>query len=358
VSGEEQTGAGRLQRARALLDLGRPEQAEPLLAEAIAEEPGNAHAWCAMARCRFARRDYQGSLDATGQALAAKPGMVVAWRFRALALIELERWEDAWTAAGEAVRLEPQQWYGHMLVAKVLLANTSGYFHASVAGQAAARARELAPQESDTHFTVGLVYERSERLAEAEQCYREALRLSPDHRGARNQLALIQMRRGDNYGAVQGFAAVAASDQGESGAGEHNLRVVAVRMITPARWISIACFLGVELAVDAQPRLDWAARGLCLAAVAVAWAVWGLWVARQVPAQLRRPLLRTARASRYVGLTLLGVSALTVAALVLVLVPALAGEATLVLVAGVVFQALALQAARRSVQQEKAALRG
>jgi tetratricopeptide (TPR) repeat protein len=338
VSGEEQTGAGRLQRARALLDLGRPEQAEPLLAEAIAEEPGNAHAWCAMARCRFARRDYQGSLDATGQALAAKPGMVVAWRFRALALIELERWEDAWTAAGEAVRLEPQQWYGHMLVAKVLLANTSGYFHASVAGQAAARARELAPQESDTHFTVGLVYERSERLAEAEQCYREALRLSPDHRGARNQLALIQMRRGDNYGAVQGFAAVAASDQGESGAGEHNLRVVAVRMITPARWISIACFLGVELAVDAQPRLDWAAG--------------------QVPAQLRRPLLRTARASRYVGLTLLGVSALTVAALVLVLVPALAGEATLVLVAGVVFQALALQAARRSVQQEKAALRG
>ena len=347
-----------MQRARALMDLGRPEQAEPLLAEAIAEEPGNADAWCAMARCRYARHDYQGSLQATGEALAAKPGLVVAWRFRTLALIELERWEEAWHAAGEAVRLEPQQWYGHMLVAKVLLANTSGYFHEAVAGQAAARARELAPQEADTHFTVGLVCERAGRLAEAEQCYREALRLSPEHRGARNQLALILMRRGDNYGAVQGFAAVAAADQGASGTGEHNLRVVTVRLITPARWISIACFLGIELVVQAHPRFDLLSRGLSLAAVAAAWGVWTLWAARQVPAQLRRPLLRSARSSRYVGLTMLGVSALTIAALVLLLVPALAGEATLVLIAGVGFQVLALQAARRSVQQEKAALRG
>jgi tetratricopeptide (TPR) repeat protein len=82
----------RLQRARALMDLGRHEQAQPLLAEALAEDPASAGTWCAMARCCYAQRDWQGALDATGRALEARPGMVVAWRFRALALIELERW--------------------------------------------------------------------------------------------------------------------------------------------------------------------------------------------------------------------------------------------------------------------------
>ncbi|MBC3842283.1 tetratricopeptide repeat protein [Streptacidiphilus sp. 4-A2] len=356
MSGEE--GAGRLQRARALLDLGRPEQAAALLAEALAEEPGNAEAWCAMARCRYSQRDYQGCLEATGQALVARPGMVVAWRFRALALIELEQWEEAWNAAGEAVRLEPEHWYGHMLVAKVLLANTSGRFHEEVAGPAAARARELAPHEPDTHFTIGLVFDRSNRPAEAEQSYREALRLAPEHRGARNQLALIQMRRGDNYGAVQGFAAVAATGEGAFRAGEHNLRVVTVRLIAPARWISLGSFFLSEFLVESQSTSGWPARIVCLAVVAAAWTVWLLWAVRQVPQPLRQPLLRSGRASRYVGLTLAGVSALTLAALALLLVPPLAGQATAVLVVGIVVQLAALSAARRAAEQERAALRG
>ena len=356
MSGEE--AVGRLRKARALLDLGRPEQAATLLAQALAEEPGNAEAWCAMARCRYAQRDYPGSLEAAGQALVARPEMVVAWRFRTLALIELERWEEAWNAAGEAVRLEPEHWYGHVLVAKVLLANTSGVFHDSVAGPAAARARQLAPHEPDTHVTLGLVYDRSHRLAEAEQCYLEALRLSPEHRGARNQLALIQMRRGDNYGAVQGFAAVAATGEASSRAGEHNLRVVTVRLIAPARWISLGCFFFSELAVEAQAHLGWPERIGCLAVIAVAWAVWLVWALRQVPAALRRPLLRSARSSRYVTLTLAGVSALTLAALVLLLVPPLAGAATEVLIAAIVLQLVALRAARRMAEQERAAVRG
>jgi len=356
VSGEE--SAGRLRRARALLDLGRPEQAAALLAQALAEEPGNAEAWCSMARCRYAQRDYPGSLEAAGQALAVRPGMVVAWRFRTLALIELERWEEAWTAAGEAVRLEPEHWYGHVLVAKVLLANTSGVFHDSVAGPAAARARELAPHEPDTHVTLGLVYDRSNRPAEAEQCYREALRLSPEHRGARNQLALIQMRRGDNYAAVQGFAAVAATGEASSRAGEHNLRVVTVRLIAPARWISLGCFFFSEIAVEAQIHLGWPARIGCLAVVAVSWVGWLLWALRQVPPPLRAPLLRSVRSSRYVTLTLAGVSALTVAALALLLIPPLAGVATEVLVVAIVLQLLALRTARRVAEQERAAVRG
>ncbi len=355
---DDDAALGRLQRARALMDLGRPEQALPLLAEALAEQPGNVDAWCVMARCHYARHDYRDALHAADQALAHKPDQVVAWRFRTLALIELEQWEPAWAAAGESVRHDPHHWYGHMLVAKVLLANTTGYFHSAVAQQAAFRARELAPQEPDTHFILGRVAERSGHRPEAEGCYREALRLDPEHRAARNQLALLQMQRGDHYGAAQGFAAVAAADQSTSGLGVHNLRVVTVRLIAPARWISIACFLLVNVMVQAQGQTDWTARGICLGGVVLAWGGWLLWAVRQVPAQLRRPLLLSARRSRYVGYSLLGVSALTIAALALLSVPALAGVATVVLVAGIIAQALALQAARRSVEQDKAALRG
>jgi Flp pilus assembly protein TadD len=348
----------RLQRARALMDLGRHEQAQPLLAEALAEDPASAGTWCAMARCCYAQRDWQGALDATGRALEARPGMVVAWRFRALALIELERWEDAWEAAGEAVRLEPMHWYGHLIVARVLLANTSGYFHENVAGQAAARARELAPHEPDTHFMVGSVAQRAGRAAEAEACYREALRLDPEHRSAQNQLALIQMQRGDTYAAAQGFAAVAAADQGGSGLGEHNLRVLAVRLIAPARWISLGVFFLVNIVVTASPGTGAAVRAACLAVTLASWGGWTLWAARQVPGRLRRPLLRSARSSRYVGFTLLAVGALTLAGLALLLVPQLDAHSTLVLVAGIAFQALALQAARKVSRRDRAALRG
>ena len=348
----------RLQRARALMDLGRHEQAQPLLAEALAEEPGSAGTWSAMARCTYAQHDYQGALEATGHALEARPDMVVAWRFRALALIELERWEEAWQAAGEAVRIEPLHWYGHMIVARVLLANHAGYFHESVARQAALRARELAPHEPDTHFMVGSVAQRAGHKAEAEACYREAMRLDPEHRSAQNQLALIMMQRGDNYGAAQGFAAVAAADPTLSGLGEHNLRVLTVRLIAPVRWISLGVFFLVNIMVTASPNVGWGLRAGCLGAVAVAWGAWTVWAARQVPPQLRRPLLRSARSSRYVGFTFLAVGALTLAGLALLAVPALDGQSTLVLVAGIVFQGLALQAARKVSRRDRAALRG
>ena len=347
----------RLQRARALMDLGRHDQAQPLLAEALAEEPGSAGTWCAMARCCYSQQDWPGALDATAHALEARPGMVVAWRFRALALIELERWEEAWQAAGEAVRLEPLHWYGHLIVARVLLANASGYFHENVARQAAERARELAPHEPDTHFMVGSVAQRAGRRDEAEACYREALRLDPEHRSAQNQLALIMMQRGDNYAAAQGFAAVAAADQGMSGLGEHNLRVVAVRLIAPARWISLGVFFLVNIVV-ASPGTGWGVRAGCLAVALASWAGWTVWAARQVPGQLRRPLLRSARSSHYVGYTLLAVGALTLAGLALLFVPQLDSHSTLVLVAGIGFQALALQAARKVSKRDRAALRG
>ena len=85
----------------------------------------------------------------------------------------------------------------------------------------------------------------------------------------------------------------------------------------------------------------------------IGWAVWAVWAARQVPPQLRGPLLRTVRGSAYVLLVLLGVAAFTLAAFALLLVPALAPFWGEVVFAAVALQLTALRTAAVLVRRAK-----
>ena len=346
------TTADRVTRARALMDLGRHDQARGLLAEALAEVPGDAQAWSAMARCCYRTDDFEAALHSADQALAHNPALAAAWRWRALSLAELKRWQEAHRAASEAVSREPLNWSGHMIMARGLLADPGRGGDDRRARGAAHRARELAPHEAETHFYAGRVAERAGHQDEAEACYREALRLNPEQRSARNQLALIQMRRGENYAAAQGFAAVAASAKGAE-LGIHNLKVVAVRLISKARWISVAALVVAEVGVIAVPDGGWVVRGVLMAVLLAGWAVWAVWAARQVPPQLRGPLLRTVRGSAYVLLVLLGVAAFSLAAFALLLVPVLSSYWGEMVFAAVAVQLTALRTAAVLVQRAK-----
>ncbi|MFC1429559.1 tetratricopeptide repeat protein [Streptacidiphilus sp. N1-3] len=335
----------RVRRARALMDLDRNAQAKAVLAEALAEDPADADAWCAMARCCYGLDDHRGALDAADRALVEAPDKALGWRMRALALVGLERYAEARTSADEAVRLEPWFWYGHMLIAQVELADVTAA-NTRVAREAAERARELAPQQPAPHYIAGCVAERSERTDQAEACYREALRLDPEHLGARNNLARIDMKRGDHRSAAEGFAAVAANDRG-TGVGAHNLRVVATQLISRARWVSVAVLLLTDLGiVSTDAGLGRYSRAALLALVVLGWAGWWVWAARQLPARLRMPLLRTVRGSLSVRLSFLGVAAFTIAALALLLFPPLDPHLNLVVLTAFVLQIAAFQAAQ------------
>ena len=82
----------------------------------------------------------------------------------------------------------------------------------SVAWEAARRAIELAPHEAETHAVMGRVAVEDGDQTAAEKALREALRLDPNHAGARNDLGRLQMVRKDHFGAASHFAHAAASD--------------------------------------------------------------------------------------------------------------------------------------------------
>ncbi|MFC1416440.1 tetratricopeptide repeat protein [Streptacidiphilus cavernicola] len=336
----------RVRRARALMDLDRHAQAKALLAEAIAEDPSDADAWCALSRCCHGLDDYSGALDAAEHALTAAPERALGWRMRSLALLGLKRHAEARVSAMESVRLEPWFWYGHLLVAQVEVADTGPAFNGPTAREAARRTLQLAPERAASHYIAGCVAERLDQAAEAEAGYREALRIDPEHLGARNNLARLDMDRGNHRSAAEGFAAVAAADRG-TGVGTHNLTVVATQLISKARWVSVAVLLLTDLGiVSTDAGIGPYARIGLLVLLVLGWGAWLLWAARQLPARLRMPLLRTVRGSLAVRFSFLGVAAFTLAALALLLVPPLDRHLNLVVVTAFVLQIGAFQAAQ------------
>ncbi len=336
----------RVRRARALMDLDRHAQARTLLAEALAEDPGDADAWCALSRCCHGLDDYEGALDAAQHALVAAPEQALGWRMRSLALIGLKRYPEARTSALEAVRLEPWFWYGHLLVAQVEVSDTGPGFQPGIAREAAERTLQLAPQRAAAHYIAGCVAERLGRDPQAEAAYREALRIDPEHLGSRNNLARLDMNRGNHRSAAEGFAAVAAADRG-TGVGTHNLLVVATQLISRARWVSVGALLLTDLGiVTTDSAIGPYTRVGLLVMLAVGWGVWLLWAARQLPPRLRVPLLRTVRGSLQVRLSFLGVAAFTLAALALLLIPPLDPYLNLVVITAFVLQIGAFQAAQ------------
>ena len=342
----DQETSVRVRRARALMDLDRHAQAKPLLVEALADDPADADAWCALSRCCHGLDDYAGALDAAEHALSATPGHALGWRMRSLALLGLKRYPEARVSALEAVRVEPWFWYGHLLVAQVEVADTGPGFNAPIAREAAQRTLQLAPERAAAHYIAGCVAERLAQPNEAETAYREALRIDPEHLGARNNLARIDMKRGDHRSAAEGFAAVAAGDRG-TGVGTHNLTVVATQLISRARWVSVGVLLLTDLGiVSTDSAIGPHARIGLLALLVLGWAGWLAWAARQLPRRLRVPLLRTVRGSLAVRLSFLGVTAFTLAALALLLVPQLDPHLNVVVIIAFVLQIGAFQAAQ------------
>lgn len=101
---------------------------------------------------------------------------------------------------------------------------------------------------------------------------------------------------------------------------------------------------------------SWPTRGTLLALLVLGWAMRAVWALRQIPPLLRRPMLRTARGSGYVGLSLIGVSVCTLAAVALLAVPPLGRWAALVMIVSAIAQISAFTAARRVARSERADL--
>jgi tetratricopeptide (TPR) repeat protein len=214
MSGDAGDSGLELERAQALVELRRFDEACSLLQTLVAREPDDPYAWCLLAQAQSGADRPHDALAAASRAAALAPEDDWPHRLRSVALQSLGADESAVAAAQEAVRVGPYGWQSHARLA-ISLVFAKGDLAEALAE--AERSVELAPNEPNTHYALGLVAEASRNRQEAELCYRHALALDPEHGPSHNALASMQLAAGQwspggLAGAASGFRDAVQAD--------------------------------------------------------------------------------------------------------------------------------------------------
>jgi Flp pilus assembly protein TadD len=272
-----------VERASALLELGRPADAERAAHDALASDPESSPALVVLARALTEQRRFDEAVLAAQDAVAADPDRGDAHVALAWALVGDDRAEDAVTAARTAVGLEPHAWASHHALGWALLRTTPPCHEDARA--AAVRALELEPGATPAHSVLGLALAGLGRRREGRRVLREGLRINPNDPYLHNNLAKIDLDRGLRIGRTARHLTAAAGAIPQEPVVRQNLDTLLVRFAVRLVWPTLLALLvlRLQLALDA-PWWARAVTGACF--VAVVGLLVG-WFARRVPRGLR-----------------------------------------------------------------------
>lgn len=223
------TAAAPLERARTLLELNRPAEAERELRGLLAEDPQNVsgHAFLSVALARQRRPGeaigeaaeavrlapdhwfphyvagqayYRAgrpreAAEATRTCLELAPEHAPAWELLARVHVDAQQWPQAAGAARHGLALAPEDadLTSLLAVALTMLGDAAG------AKEAAARAVGLDPESALAHLAYGRAQLAFGSPGEAARAFREVLRLSPGFDQARDLLVAALKQRNPVY---------------------------------------------------------------------------------------------------------------------------------------------------------------
>jgi tetratricopeptide (TPR) repeat protein len=250
--------AAELDRARALIDLGRHQAALELLVADAAGLSDQTEFWNLQAQAALAIGRPADAVGFTERSLALDPNQGWAHRLRAIAYGQVGD-PRALEAAEEAVRQDPHQAYAHVCLANALLtkyvrgpSRLAGYGERAL--QSAERAVELAPGDAQCHLCLAQVHARRGSRDAARAAAAEALALAPHDADIHNDVALVNQVLGAEHHALEGFARAAALAPAHSVAGS-NFDLSARRAWDRAVWVMCLGFVvaGVFLKSSDHP---------------------------------------------------------------------------------------------------------
>jgi tetratricopeptide (TPR) repeat protein len=197
-----------LQRAHALTDLERWPEAVQALQPALADPQAGAEPWCLLALCQLALDQTKDAERSARRAIAAQPQQEWGHRLLATALGQAGRLRTAIRACEEALRLEPD--LGHGLYLMTTLQISRG--RPRTAERLAARNLQANPHlalawEGAAHAALA-----RRKWSEAEQHAREGLRIDPQDADLALLLGRALNHQGRTKEAAEAFAAAARSD--------------------------------------------------------------------------------------------------------------------------------------------------
>lgn len=289
------TVPGELVRIEMLLDSGRHRDALGQLSGLLAVNPHDPELWSGVARAHIGLDEHAAALEAAMTVVRLRPDAARGHLFASIALLGLKRKEEALTAAVEATRAAPLAWVAHTQVAEVA---STVRRHRQTAWAAANRAVELAPLESNTHATMGLVALRAGNRQVAEQALTEALRLDPSNHAAQHNLGIVRLGKGQMVAAAQDLGRAAAADPN---APETTIafRAVILRWLRNSHWALWGFWILDRLSAASgreHEGLWWPSMAIALLALGVL----GWWTRRTIVAvggHLRGVLWRVLRRS-------------------------------------------------------------
>lgn len=158
------------------LQRGNLERAEERLARAVGLRPTVPDAWCHLGLARLAAARPEDAVEPLEQALSLDGGLVQARLGLARALLDGGRLDEARVHAARVTRDAPEHPGGWRMLAEVLEARDA---HGEAA-RAYGRALELAPDDPELHYNLGLALDRDGQWSAALDRYRQALAIQPD----------------------------------------------------------------------------------------------------------------------------------------------------------------------------------
>jgi tetratricopeptide (TPR) repeat protein len=234
---EDANFASALQRAKAALDLRRPDEALRHLDRALAAAPHDDRLWCLRAQAMLQLERPDDALEAARRAAGLDPTEEWSHRLASVALVNLNRPAEAVTEAREAVRLAP-----HLPIVRVQLAQSMANLPEMrrAAYDEALAAVTLDPNEPECHLVVADTARKLGWTRQAEAAYRQVLAMDPANAAAMNNLAVLRLQQGRTGEALSGFTAAAAHDP-RMAVARRNVEVTAwklVQRVTLALWIT------------------------------------------------------------------------------------------------------------------------
>lgn len=163
-------------RAEALMELGRYEQAIPLLTRSLAESPDDSYLHCRLADAHFYLKDFSNAESFAQRALHLNPNSDYAHFRLAWVYMVLHHYSAALEHARAAISVDPDDEMN--LYTLAWAEYHSGHYKQALA--AAEGAIKLGPDNADLHELMADLQFNMDRKKEAEKHYREALKHNPE----------------------------------------------------------------------------------------------------------------------------------------------------------------------------------
>jgi tetratricopeptide (TPR) repeat protein len=186
-------------RAQALIELGRPAQAIPLLTKAIAMEPNDVPARCHLSHALLQTGQFDEALNEAEAAIGVNTEHEWPLRLRAILLGQLGRYREALESALLAVQIEPES-PGALYRLGSIYVNLKHFLDAEAVG---ARMLAVAPDMADTHELLALIAARQYRYRALESHVRQVLSIDPENSQAMVLLAMSLQGQGKHKAASE-----------------------------------------------------------------------------------------------------------------------------------------------------------